>query len=244
MSQDLPRERLSRMGPEALSDSELIAILLATGRPGASVMSVAAEVSRTFPGSSLGLASLEELCRVPGVGMAKACRLAAAFELGRRALAPALSRPQIRSASDAFAIVGPQLGDQTEERAVTLLLDARGGLISSPTVALGALSALALHPRQVFREAIRRDAASILLVHNHPSGDLTVSRQDFETTRTLLDIGILLGIPLIDHIVVGGRRFVSLRETTQLWDGGPDPPRNQASQTVPGPIRAEPGSGT
>lgn len=182
------------------------------------------EIARTFPGPALGLASLEELCRIPGVGPAKAGRLAAAFELGRRALAPSLVRPPVRSAADAFAIVGPQLGTCPDERAVTLLLDLRGGLISTPTVALGSIASLSLHPRQIFREAIRRDAASVLLAHNHPSGDLTVSRHDTETTRILLDIGVLLGIPVIDHIIVAGRNFVSLRETTELWSGGPDLP--------------------
>ncbi len=224
MSYQWPRERLSRLGPEALSDRELLAILLATGRPGASVQALATDLAQLFPGPALGEASLEELCRLPGVGQAKASRLVAAMELGRRSLAPAAARPFIRNAADAFAIIGPELGSQPSERVVTLLLDSRGGLISSPTVAMGGLSSLALHPRQIFREAIRRDAATIVIAHNHPGKDPAPSIQDIETTRRLLDLAIMLGIPLVDHLVVVPGSYVSLRKTTRLWDGGPDMP--------------------
>ncbi|MBM3267188.1 MAG: DNA repair protein RadC [Candidatus Sericytochromatia bacterium] len=221
MSYQWPRERLSRLGAEALSDRELLAILLATGRPGASVLSLAADVAGRFPPPALLRVSLEELCRLPGIGTAKASRLLAALELGRRSLRPPGDRPVIRGAADAYAIVGPALGNLAEEQAVVLLLDARGGLIATPTIAVGGLAALGFEARQVFREAVRRDAAGLLLAHNHPTGDLRPSPADIETTRKLLEASEVVGIPVIDHLIVAPGGFTSLREATRLWAGRP-----------------------
>lgn len=224
MNAPLPRERLWRHGPGALSEAELLAIVLCTGRPGASVLAVAAELAKSFSGRSLGDASLEELCRIPGVGPAKAARLAAAVELGRRALAPPADRPVVRTAADGYALVASRLDGCSQELVVTLLLDAKGALLGEPTVALGGLSAVDLHPREVFRPAIRQGAASILLAHGHPSGDPDPSAEDLAVTRRLLDVSTIVGIPLLDHLVVGRGRYVSIRATTALWDA-PSPVR-------------------
>jgi len=180
-------------------------------------MEIAAEIERAFSPTGLTDASLEELCQVQGIGIAKAARLAAAFELGRRFVVPAFDRRPVRHSADAYALLGPELGSQPEERVVLLLLDARSRLISAPTVAVGGLSSLSVHPRQVFREAIRRGASSLVLAHNHPSHDLTASQDDIETTARLREVGLMLGIPLVDHLIVIPGRFVSLRETTTLW---------------------------
>ena len=212
-----PRERLWLHGAAALSETELLAIVLSTGRHGAPVLAVAAELIKAFPGASLQDASPAEFCRVPGVGPAKATRLAAAVELGRRAIAPGADRPPVRTAADAFALVAPRLDGSPQEAVVSLHLDTRGRLIGEPLVALGSLASVELHPREVFRPAIRQGAASLLLAHGHPSGDPEPSAEDLAATRRLLDVSTIVGIPVLDHLVVGSGRYVSLRATTALW---------------------------
>lgn len=217
-----PRERLEAQGPAALSDAELLALLLSTGRPGASVLAVAAELVAAYPGRTLPDASIEELCKISGVGRAKASRLAAAWELGRRALGPTVGRPNVRTAADAFRAVAPLIGSMASEHVLALLLDARCGLIASATVAIGGHAGVEVHAREVFREAIRRGASSVILAHNHPSTDLTPSRDDQETTKRLLQVSEIVGIPLVDHLIVGGGRYVSLRATSGLWESQGD----------------------
>ncbi|MBI6545675.1 MAG: DNA repair protein RadC [Cyanobacteria bacterium NC_groundwater_1444_Ag_S-0.65um_54_12] len=212
-----PRERLQRLGARALSETELLAILLSTGRPGSGVLAVAAELIDTFGGVGLAEASIEELCRVSGVGIAKATRLSAALEFGRRLMAMKAQRNPVQTATDAFAIVAPQLSGEREEHVIALLLDAKGGLVATYTIAIGGLAGVALHPREVFREAVRRGAASLLLAHNHPSGDPTPSEADCEATRRLIAAASVMGIPLLDHLVIGQGRYVSLRASTVLW---------------------------
>ncbi|MBU6428828.1 MAG: DNA repair protein RadC [Cyanobacteria bacterium REEB65] len=216
-----PRERLWLQGPATLSEVELLAILLSTGRAGAPVLAVAAELAKAFPGQALQTASAQELCSVPGVGPAKATRLAAAVELGRRANVPGVDRPIVRSAADAFAIAAPRLDGNSQEAVVTLLLDAKGRLIGDPLVALGGLTQVDLHPREIFRPAIRHGAATLLLAHGHPSGDPTPSTADLDATALILEAGAIVGIPVVDHLVIGGGRYVSLRATTRLWDAPP-----------------------
>lgn len=218
MNAPRPRERLWRHGPAALSETELLAIVLCTGRPGSPVLAVAAELVKAFSGRALGDASLQELCQVSGVGPAKAARVAAAVELGRRALTPPAERPAVRSAGEAYTLLAPRLDGCSQELVVSLLLDAKGRLLGEPLVALGGLSAVDLHPREVFRPAIRQGAASVLLAHGHPSGDPEPSAEDLAVTSRLLDVSAIVGIPVLDHIVVGRGRYVSLRATTTLWN--------------------------
>ncbi len=229
-----PRERLWRQGAAALSDAELLAIVLNTGRPGAPVLVVAAELLKAFSGRSLGNASPTELCEIPGVGPAKAARLSAAIELGRRAFAPADERPVVRSAQDAYALVAPRLDGCPQESVVALLLDAKGRLLGEPLVALGGLFEVELHPREVFRPAIRQGAASLLLAHGHPSGDPRPSAQDLTATRRLLGVADIVGIPIVDHLIVGNGRYTSLRATSALWDSSPDPGHSSGQHTARG----------
>jgi DNA repair protein RadC len=218
---DLPRERLASHGAEALSDTELVALILRTGAAGRP----AADLARSLLARPAGLRGLSralpsELRIEPGVGAAKAGSLAAAFELGRR-LAGHRLRPgdPIRSAADVHRHFYPQLRDSPRERFLVLLLDGRHRVIRPVVASEGTLTASLVHPREVFAPALREPAAAVVLVHNHPSGDPTPSREDREVTARLCAAGELLGIPVLDHVVVAEQGFVSLREEGCLSGG-------------------------
>ena len=163
-------------------------------------------------------ASAGELADVPGLGPAKVGRLLAARELVRR-VAERPAPVAIGSPEEAFALLGPRLAGLEREHFLVALLNRKHALLAVELVAIGTLDATLVHPREVFREAVRRSAASVLLAHNHPSGDPTPSPEDRALTRQLLAAGETLGIQVLDHLVVGAGRFVSLRETTGLWAG-------------------------
>ena len=215
---DRPRERLDAVGSEALSDAELVALLLRTGGRGADAHAVAARLLER-PGGLLGLAraSRRELAAVPGVGPAKQATLRAAFELGRRLAAGRLAPgASLRGPADVFRHFHPTLRDAPHERFLVLLLDGRHRLLRHELVSQGTLTASLVHPREVFRPALRESAAALLLVHNHPSGDPTPSAEDREVTARLVRAGELLGIPVLDHVVVAERGWTSLRESGWL----------------------------
>ena len=212
---DRPRERLEAVGAEALSDAELIALLLRTGGRGADSHAVAARLLER-PGGLLRLAraSRRELAAVPGIGPAKQATLRAAFELGRRLAAGRLAPgASLRGPADVFRHFHPTLRDAPHERFLVLLLDGRHRLLRHEMVSQGTLTASLVHPREVFRPALRESAAALLLVHNHPSGDPTPSAEDREVTARLVRAGELLGVPVLDHVVVAERGWSSLRES-------------------------------
>ena len=220
---DAPRERLDSLGPESLSDAELVALLLRTGGAGQPAREVAQALLRRA-GDLRGLArsTAPDLRRQRGVGVAKAAALVAAFELARR-LASGRLRPgdAIRSPADVHRHFYPRLRDAAHERFVVVLLDGRHRVIRSVVTSLGTLTASLVHPREVFGPALREPAAAVVLVHNHPSGDPTPSREDREITVRLAAAGELLGIPVVDHVVVAEQGFVSLREEGALAPAGP-----------------------
>jgi len=211
-----PRERLVRLGPGALSNAELVAILLRTGSHGTNALDVAHRVLALGrddgPLRHLATAPLEELTRVPGVGPAKAVQLKAAVELGRRITAEAAARESVRSPRDVSALVMEEMRHLDREQFRIVLLDTKNHVLGVRTVSVGSLSSSIVHPREIFKEAITRSSAAIILVHNHPSGDPTPSREDVEVTRRLVEAGRLLGIEVLDHVVVGDNRFVSFKE--------------------------------
>jgi DNA repair protein RadC len=213
-SSELPRERLCRDGAEALSLQELIAILLGTGIRGKPVLMLAQELLMHF-GSMEGLvkASVQELKKVKGVGTAKALLLKAAFALADR-LAKARQPPQplIRHAEAAYEIAKGEIGHFHKEALLVLLRDKRGRLIHREIVAIGTLSEVLVHPREVFYPAVRHGAHSFILVHNHPSGDPSPSRQDVDLTRVLLQAARVMGIALDDHLIIAKETFVSMRK--------------------------------
>jgi len=220
---DAPRERLEELGAESLSDAELVALLLRTGsgrRPAREVAHALVERAGGLRG--LARAAPAELRGERGVGAAKAATLAAAFELARR-LASGRLRPgdAIRSPADVHRHFYPRLRDAPHERFLVVLLDGRHRVIRSVLTSVGTLTASLVHPREVFGPALREPAAAIVVVHNHPSGDPTPSREDRDVTARLAAAGELLGIPVVDHVVVAEQGFVSLREAGAFAPAGP-----------------------
>jgi DNA repair protein RadC len=209
-----PRERLYWNGPDALADAELLALQLGSGTRGKTAIDVAREVLATY-GSLADLAGCEaaELARVHGIGRAKAARLAATFELSRRlrARAPA-TRVVLSGPAEVYAAFGPLMEDLHREVFRIALLDAQNGLLRDRVISEGTLSASLVHPREVFKPAILESAASVILLHNHPSGDPTPSREDIRLTRQLVECAQLLDLRIHDHVIVGRGRYVSLVE--------------------------------
>lgn len=211
---DRPRERLYWSGPAALADAELLALQLGSGLPGKSAIDVAREMLATY-GSLAEVAARDvaELARQHGVGPVKAARLAAAFELTRRLRARLPGRRTLLSSpAEVYAAFAPLMEDLKREVFRVALLDAQNGLLRDCVVSEGTLSASLVHPREVFRLAIVESAASVILIHNHPSGDPTPSREDVRLTRQLVECANLLGLRVHDHVVIGEGRFVSLAE--------------------------------
>ncbi|GBC99117.1 hypothetical protein HRbin17_01638 [bacterium HR17] len=209
-----PRERLADYGAAALSDAELVAIILRTGSQEATALELAHRLLLQFGGlSGLWRCALTELAQVKGVGMAKACQLKAALELGRRAFdAGRTERPLVHAPADAARLVMSEMRYLDREHLKVILLNIRNQVLDVVTVSVGTLSASLAHPRECFKEAIRQSAAAVIFVHNHPSGDPTPSPEDIALTRQLVDAGRLLGIEVLDHLVIGDGTFVSLRE--------------------------------
>lgn len=212
--EERPRERLIRFGPEAMSTVELIAVILGSGTKTVPVLQLAHELVARF-GSLRGLseATLEELCQIKGVGSAKAVQLKAAFNLGLRASKPDIfPKFHVQHPLHVYHLVKDELEKETREVFVAILKDVKGNLIRSKVIAIGTLSKTLIHPREVFHLAIRHKAASIILAHNHPSGDPTPSSEDFEVTDILVQVGNVMGIPVQDHLIIGLNKYVSLRE--------------------------------
>ncbi len=211
---DRPRERLALLGAEALSDAELLALLLgSSGKKGRDVLSEARGVLAGL--GSIGAlleADLSEIMGICGLGPAKASRLKAACELGRRAAAPDLPDRLIQGPTDVVAWFANRIGFQQQEVFWVLGLDVRHRVLRPVRVAQGHLTAVAVHPREVFRPLIRMGAAAAILVHNHPSGDPSPSRQDLDLTARLVDAGRLLGLVILDHLIVTKADYVSLSE--------------------------------
>jgi DNA repair protein RadC len=211
---DRPRERLDALGPEVLCDSELLALLLRTGGRGADALAVASQLLRRHAGLlGLARASPRELSAAAGVGPAKQATLRAAFEIGRRLAAGRLvPGTTLRGPADVFRHFHPTLRDAPHERFLVVLLDGRHRLMRHEMVSQGTLTASLVHPREVFRPALREAAAALVVVHNHPSGDPAPSAEDREVTARLVRAGELLGVPVLDHVVVAERGYASLRE--------------------------------
>jgi DNA repair protein RadC len=211
---DRPRERLYWNGAEALADVELLALQLGVGARGRSAIDVARELLARY-GSLADVAGREpaELAQIHGVGPAKAARLAAAFELTRRlrARTPGV-RTVLSQPAQVFEAFAPLMEDLRREVFRVALLDAQNGLLRDCVISEGTLSASLVHPREVFKPAILESAASIILLHNHPSGDPTPSREDVRLTRQLVDCARLLDLRIHDHVIVGRGRYVSLAE--------------------------------
>ena len=209
-----PRERLRQVGPEALGTTELLAIVLGTGTRARGVVSLAEYLFSTFGSlQDLSQARLEEIDQVQGVGPAKAAALIAAFELGRRAHGPApASRYPIRTPEDAARLLLPLMRYLDREHFRAVLLNTKHEVMAVVQVAVGNLDSAPIHPREVFKEAVRRSAAAVIVAHNHPSGNPEPSGDDLAITERLRAAGRIVGIDVLDHLIIGNGTFVSLRE--------------------------------
>ena len=209
-----PRERLARLGPSALSTAELLAIILRTGVGGENALAVANRLLARYDGlGGLARASLSELLAERGVGLAKAAQLQAALELGRRLMMTVPEeRPQIHTPADAAAMLLAEMAHLEQEHFWVLFLDTRNRVLGGEPVYKGSLNQSQVRIGEVFREAVRRNCAAVIVAHNHPSGDPSPSPEDVAVTRDLVAAGRLLGIEVLDHLVIGQGRWVSLRE--------------------------------
>jgi DNA repair protein RadC len=227
-AEDPPRERLLRHGPDVLSDTELVTLVLRTGLRGRPAHDTARALLGLHGGLlGVGTCELHELMGAPGLGLAKAASLVAALEIGRRvAAARRPERPLLRDPADVYRLLHPRLRQAPEERFLALLLDGRHRILREVLVSKGTLTASLVHPREVFRSAIRAGAAGLILAHNHPSGDPSPSPEDREVTARLARAGELLGVPVLDHVVVAERGYTSFRE-----EGWLDPTRKEGGAT-------------
>lgn len=218
--EERPREKLIRQGAASLSDTELLAILLRTGTSSVSVLHLAEEVLAKY--QDKGLVSImnispQEIASVHGVGLAKAATIVAAVELGRRLSTRAAQKlEKIEGPEDVARYALPLLRYEQKEHFLVMLLDVRNRVLAMPTVSIGSLTASVAHPREIFREAIRYSAANMILIHNHPSGDSTPSREDIRITKQMMKAGEIMGIPVLDHVIIAGDGFLSLKEANCL----------------------------
>ncbi len=218
--EERPREKLIQRGAASLSDTELLAILLRTGTSSVSVLHLAEEVLAKY--QDKGLVSImnispQEIASVHGVGLAKAATIVAAVELGRRLSTRAAQKlEKIEGPEDVARYASPLLRYEQKEHFLVMLLDVRNRVLAMPTISIGSLTASVAHPREIFREAIRYSAANMILIHNHPSGDPTPSREDIQITKQMMKAGEIMGIPVLDHIIIAGDGFLSLKEADCL----------------------------
>ena len=215
-----PREKLLQYGASALSDIELLAILLRTGTTSRSVLHLAEDVLAQY--KDKGLAAImhmspQEIASIHGIGLAKAATVVAAVELGRRlSERAARTLEKVEGPEDVARYVIPSLRFEQKEHFLAMFLDIRNRILALATISVGSLTSSIAHPREVFREAIRYSAAGVILVHNHPSGDPTPSREDIQLTKQMMKAGEIMGIPVLDHVVVAGDNFLSLKEANRL----------------------------
>lgn len=222
-----PRERLMSYGAKSLSNAELLAILLATGQGAGKLSAVGLGQyilnqlgqHKRDPLDILRDISPQELTQIEGIGPAKASTIIASIELGKRVfqLRPQ-DKPVVDSPESAVAVLSHDLMWQSQERFAVVLLDVKNYVVSTKVITIGTATETLAHPREVFREAIRQGATKLIIAHNHPSGNVEPSSADLQLTEQLLQCAKILGIPLLDHLILGNGSFQSLRKITSLWD--------------------------
>jgi len=209
-----PRERLKRFGPEALSAQELLALIIGRGVSKKSVMTIAQELLVKFSNiKAISEATLEELSQIKGIGLAKAAQIKACFELGKRQdLEPELKDFDIKDPQSVVKAIRASIKDKAKEHFKLILLNPRNKIIGISTISIGTLNASLVHPREVFKDAITHNAYSVVLAHNHPSGDSEPSEDDLMITKKLVEAGKILDIKVIDHIIITKSGYFSFKE--------------------------------
>jgi DNA repair protein RadC len=215
--EERPRERLLRYGADTLTDGQLLAVVLGTGHAGESAFDLGMSILNQQGGlQGLERQGIRQLCAIPGIGPAKAAALKAALEIGKRAIAAPLTTGQrISSSQDIFRHYCPLMRGLRREIFKVILLDGKNTIIKDLTVSEGSLTLSLVHPREAFVPAVRESAAAVIFVHNHPSGDPEASAEDRALTERLVSVGELIGIRVLDHIIIGDRRYVSFAD--QGW---------------------------
>lgn len=209
-----PREKLLKEGSGKLSTTEILAVLISSGTKEKSAVEIAGQILSLDKRGVRFLAecSPEELGKIKGMGKAKICTVLAAVELGKRiASAPVPERSIIRSSKDIADIFMEKMRYYKKEHFISLMINAKGEIIEETEVSIGDLCSSSTHPREVFVNAVKRSAGSVVFLHNHPSGDPMPSQTDIDTTRRLMDAGAILGIPVLDHIIIGDGTYVSMK---------------------------------
>lgn len=216
--EERPRERLLKEGAFCLSNAELLAILLRTGTKSQSVIHLAQSILKKTEGlKELNEITIEELLEFDGIGESKAIQIHASIELGRRiAKSNHIKTNSILSPEDGFTYLSTEMKHLSQEHFVVLFLDTKNYILGKKTIFIGSLNRAIVHPREVFKEAIKRSSAAIICAHNHPSGDPTPSAQDIQLTHRLEEVGELIGIKILDHLIIGEECFISLKEKGYL----------------------------
>lgn len=208
-----PREKLVDLGAAALSDQELLAILLRTGMKKTSALDLAQQILKNGGLSALARSSYDELKQYKGMGLAKAAQLQAAIELSKRLARQSLGpKPVIKAPQDAVVLVMNEMSYLDREHFKVINLNTKNQLMTIDSVSVGSLDASLVHPREVFKKPIQRSAAKLILVHNHPSGDTRPSQEDINITKRLDEAGSLLGLTILDHLIIGQNNFLSMKE--------------------------------
>lgn len=207
-----PREKMLTQGETSLSESELLAIIIGMGTKNMTAIELADALLIKYKNlRNLKEASLDELIKHRGIGLAKAVQIKAAFELGKRVAISSQNKNYIKSPDDVKNMVMEEMRYFDREHFRAIYLDRKGGLITMEDISIGGLHSSIVHPREVFKIAVKNSAASIILVHNHPSGDPSPSNEDIEITKRLIEAGDLMGIPILDHIIIGDNIYTSLK---------------------------------
>lgn len=215
--EERPQERLIKNGGHSLSNGELLAVILRTGTQKENIINICSRIFSEYSLKQLSQANIAKLTEIHGIGDAKAAQMSAVFELARR-LESFVEEPKrkIRSPGDVYSMLYPKLRELKKERLTTLHLNTKNEVLREEVVSIGSLNANIVHPREVFRSALMEASASVILTHNHPSGDPSPSREDIAVTKKLVEGGKILGIEVLDHVIIGDGRYVSLKDEGYL----------------------------
>jgi DNA repair protein RadC len=215
--EERPRERLIKNGASALSDSELLAIILRTGSKKENVINLSQRILGEYNIKQLSQINLTQLMKIHGIKESKATQISACFEIARRLESfNSVEKPKISSPEDVYRRLFPRMREQKKEMFIELCLDTKNQILKEEVISVGSLNANVVHPREVFKLALTESAAHIIVAHNHPSGDPTPSREDIEITKKLVETGTIMGITVLDHVIIGDGRHFSMKEAGHI----------------------------